>query len=186
MGKCINKGENMIEKSLLMVLYNIGLSTISILSTLWGKFMVLILFIGAYFASIAGMIHIIIALVLVDAVFGITVSVRTKGVGSILSYRLRNTVFKMFFYLFFLVFTFLIEFQITGAECLTPKVVFAVIGGVELWSISANALILHPKFPFLRLFKKYLVNEISKKLDMSADEVKDLLDNDEKDKQDIE
>ena len=181
MGKGINKEENMIEKSLLAVLTNIGLSIISILSTLWGKFIVLILFIGAYFASIAGMVHVIIALVFVDAIFGITVSVKTKGMGSILSGKLRNTLFKMFFYLFFMIFTFLIEFQITGVECITPKIIFAVIGGVELWSISANALILQPQFPFLRLFKKYLVNEIGKKLDISPDEVSDLLDNNGKD-----
>ena len=80
-----------------------------------------------------------------------------------------------------MIFTFLIEFQITGVECITPKIIFAVIGGVELWSISANALILQPQLPFLRLFKKYLVNEIGKKLDMSPDEVSDLLNNNGKD-----
>ena len=171
----IKKEENMVN-NFIAVLINIGASLTSILETLYGKLIVLLVFVGAYFASIAGMVHIMLLLVIVDAVFGIAVSVRTRGVGSILSNRLRNTLYKMFFYLFFLVFTFLVEFQITNAECLTPKLIFALIAGVELWSISANALILNPKFPFLRIFKKYLSKEIGKKLDISPEEVTDLLD----------
>ena len=176
----IYKEENM-AYNILAVLTNIGTSLSSILETLYGRFIVLILFIGAYFASISGMVHIMIALVLVDAFFGIAVSVRTKGIGSIMSNRLRNTLYKMFFYIFFLASIFLIEFQITGIDCLTPKLIFALMSGVELWSISANALILNPKFPFLRVFKKYLSREIGKKLSISPEEVKDLLDNTSKD-----
>lgn len=171
----IYKEDNM-AYNILAVLTNIGTSLSSVLATLYGRFVILIVFLGAYFASISGMVHIMLLLVIVDAVFGITVSIKTKGVGSVLSNRLRNTLYKMFFYLFFLVFTFLVEFQITGIECVTPKLIFALISGVELWSISANALILNPKFPFLRIFKKYLSREISKKLDISPEEVTDLLD----------
>lgn len=45
------------------------------------------------------------------------------------------------------------------------------MSGVELWSIAANALIIQPDFPFLRLFKKFLTAEIGKKLSISASEV---------------
>ena len=171
----IYKEEHMVN-NFIAVLTNIGASLTSVLATLYGKFIVMIVFLGAYFASISGMVHIMIALVIIDAVFGITVSVRTKGVGSILSNRLRSTLYKLFFYLFFLISMFLIEFQITGIDCVTPKLIFALISGVELWSISANALILNPKFPFLRIFKKYLSKEIGKKLDISPEEVTNLLD----------
>ena len=172
----VNKREEyMIENNLLMVLDNIGASIISVLSTLWGHFVVLLMFILGYFSSISNMIHVMSLLVIADAIFGIAVSVRNKGVGSIVSSKLRNTLFKLFFYLFFLVFTFLVEFQITGVECITPKIIFAIISAVELWSIASNALILSPKMPFLRIFKKYLVQEIGKKLDMTANEVEEFL-----------
>lgn len=179
----IYKEENM-AYNILAVLTNIGASLSSILETLYGKLIILLVFVGAYFASIAGMVHIMIALVMVDAFFGIAVTLKKKGVGYIVSSRLRSTLYKMFFYLIFLIFTFLVEFQITGVdcvECVTPKLIFALIAGVELWSISANALILTPNFPFLRIFKKYLAAEISKKLSISPEEVKELLDNTPKD-----
>lgn len=176
----IYKEENM-AYNISAVLTNIGASLTSILATLYGKLIVLLVFVGAYFASIAGMVHIMIALVLVDAFFGIAVTVKKKGVGYIVSSKLRSTLYKMFFYLIFLVFTFLVEFQITGVDCVTPKLIFALIAGVELWSIAANALILTPNFPFLRIFKKYLASEISKKLSISPEEVKELLDNTPKD-----
>ena len=171
----IYKEDNM-AYNILAVLTNIGASLTSVLATLYGRFVVMIVFLGAYFASISGMVHIMIALVLVDAFFGIAVTVKKRGVGSVVSNRLRSTLYKMFFYLLFLVFTFLVEFQITGIECVTPKLIFALIAGVELWSIAANALILTPNLPFLRIFKKYLSREISKKLDISPEDVANLLD----------
>lgn len=177
--KTYKQEENM-ALNMIAVLSNIGVSITSILESVYGKLIVLIVFIGAYFASIAGMIHVMIALVVVDAVFGIAVTVKKKGAGCIISSRLRNTLYKMFFYLLFLVLTFLVEFQITGVDCYTPKIIFAIMAGVELWSISANALILSPDFPFLRMFKKYLSAEISKKLSMTPDEVEDLLDDKKK------
>ena len=171
----IYKEDNMAH-NILAVLANIGASLASVLATLYGRFIVLIVFLGAYFASISGMVHIMLLLVMIDAFFGIAVTVKKKGVGSVVSNRLRSTLYKMFFYLLFLVFTFLVEFQITGIDCITPKIIFALISGVELWSIAANALILTPNLPFLRIFKKYLSREISKKLDISPEEVTDLLD----------
>ena len=172
----IVKKEERMENNLLMVLSNIGTSITALLSTLWGHFVVLLMFILGYFSSIAGLVHVVLALVVIDLVMGISVSVKINGKGSILSSKLRKTIFKMFFYLFFLVFTFLIEFQITGIECITPKIIFAVMASVELWSIASNALILSPNMPFLRIFKKYLAQEISKKLDLSRTEVEEFLD----------
>ena len=171
----IVKKEERMENNLLMVLSNIGTSITALLSTLWGHFVILIMFVLGYFSSIAGLVHVVLALVVIDLIMGISVSVKINGKGSILSSKLRNTVFKLFFYLLFLIFTFLVEFQITGIECITPKIVFAVMAGVELWSIASNALILSPNMPFLRIFKKYLAQEISKKLDMTSGEVENFL-----------
>ena len=172
--------ENMIENNLLIVLSNIGGAITNVLNSMLGKIVVLITFMGAYFASISNLVHVMLALVLFDAIFGISVSIKLNGIGSILSSKLRNTLFKLFFYLLFIMFTFLVEFQITGVECITPKIIFAVMAGVELWSIASNALILSPNMPFLKLFKKFLTLEISKKLDMTRTEVEEFLDDDEK------
>ncbi len=176
----VNKREEyMIENNLLIVLSNLGGAITNVLNSILGRIVVLISFMGAYFASISNLIHVILALVIFDAIFGISVSIKLNGIGSILSSKLRNTLFKLFFYLLFIMLTFLIEFQITGIECFTPKIVFAVMAGVELWSIASNALILSPNMPFLKLFKKFLTLEISKKLDMSRKEVEGFLEDED-------
>ena len=170
-----NKPEVSMIANISAVLSNIGVASIAMITSVWGQVIALILFIGAYFASIAGLVHIIRALVVIDGLLGVTVSVKSFGSNSILSSRLRQSLYKMFFYLLFIIFTFLIEQQIVADSYITSKIIFAVMSGVELWSIAANALILLPKFPFLRLFKKYLSSEIGKKLSLTSQEVEDLL-----------
>lgn len=177
MGITYKKEENdNMNDDLLMVLNNLSGAITSILNSVLGKLMVLLALMLSYFSSIAGLIHIVLALVIIDLIMGVTVSVRVKGKGSILSSKLRNTLFKLFFYLFFIVFTFMIERQVTtDIECFTPKLVFAIISAVELFSIMSNALILNPSMSFLRIFSKYLTRELSKKLGLTVDEVEEFL-----------
>lgn len=164
-------------QTILLVLMNLGETITSILSTIWGKIIILALFIGSIFAPISNLFHIIVALTVLDAIFGINVAIKKGGKGEILSSKLRVTVYKLFFYILFLVFAFFIEAELSTKSYLTTKIIFAIMSGVELWSISANALILLPDIPFLRLFKKYLTAEISKKLNMSNEDVEKLLKN---------
>lgn len=107
-------------------------------------------------------------------IFGVLVTLKTKGKNKIVSSKLRNSLYKGFFYTMFISLTYLVEIQMMDA-CIGPKVAFAVIAAVEMWSISANALILYPNFPFLKLFKKFLAAEIGKKLEIDKDEVEDIL-----------
>lgn len=167
------KGENMLI-NVAMVLLNIWTAVISIFGTIWGKIIIFALFLGSIFGTIAGLIHIVLILTFIDMVFGVLVTLKTKGKNEIVSSKLRNSLYKGFFYVMFISLTFLVETQMMDIN-IGPKVAFAVIAAVEMWSISANALILSPNFPFLRLFKKFLTAEIGKKLEIDKDEVEDIL-----------
>lgn len=167
------KGENMIT-NVAMVLLNIWTAVISIFATIWGKILIFALFLGSIFGTIAGLIHIVLILTTVDMIFGVLVTLKTKGKDEIVSSKLRNSLYKGFFYIMFISLTFLVELQMMDV-CIGPKVAFAVIAAVEMWSISANALILSPDFPFLKLFKRFLTAEISKKLEINKEEVEDIL-----------
>ncbi len=107
-------------------------------------------------------------------VFGVLVTLRKKGKDEIMSSKLRNSLYKAFFYVMFVMLLFLVEKQMVDI-CIAPKAAFGVIAAVEMWSISANALILSPDFPFLKLFKRFLAAEIGKKLEINKDEVEDIL-----------
>ena len=106
--KTMSKQENMIE-GILMVFINIGVSITSLLSSVWGKLLILGLFVGATFASISGLIHIILILTFLDLIFGVLVTIKKKGKDKIMSSKLRNSLYKTFFYLLFIMMVFLIE-----------------------------------------------------------------------------
>ena len=167
------KGENMLI-NVAMVLLNIWTAVISILGTIWGKIVIFTLFLGSIFGTVAGLIHIVLILTTVDMIFGVLVTLKTKGKNEIMSSKLRNSLYKGFFYVMFISLTHLVEMQMMDID-IGPKVAFAVISAVEMWSISANALILNPDLPFLKLFKRFLTAEIGKKLEIDKDEVEDIL-----------
>ena len=167
------KGENMLI-NVAMVLLNIWTAVISILGTIWGKIVIFTLFLGSIFGTVAGLIHIVLILTTVDMIFGVLVTLKTKGKNEIVSSKLRNSLYKGFFYVMFISLTHLVEMQMMDID-IGPKVAFAVISAVEMWSISANALILNPDLPFLKLFKRFLTAEIGKKLEIDKDEVEDIL-----------
>lgn len=168
------KGENMIS-NLIIVLANIWASMAAVVTNIWGVLVAIGIFIGATFSPILGILYITFALVMIDMGFGIAVSTRNRGKGSIESNKIRNSLYKAFFYLMFIVMAFFIEGQIAQEMCFGPKIIFAIVAAVELWSIAANALIIQPNFPFLRLFSVLLESEMAKKLEIETDKVAQIL-----------
>ena len=178
-----SKGENMLE-NISLVWINLIHSIENLLSIFWGKILVVILFILSVFSPISGLIHVTLILVFIDLILGVSVTLKKKGVDEIVSNKLRNTLFKTAFYLGFLMLSFLIEREVAGVDCYVPKLIFSIMGAVELWSIAGNALILSPKMPFLKLLRKYLTSEIAKKMEIDKRDVEETLNNKDEKKKD--
>ena len=83
------------------------------------------------FSTIAGLIHIVLILTAIDMIFGVLVTLKTKGKDEIVSSKLRNSLYKGFFYVMFISLTYLVEIQMMDV-CIGPKVAFAVIAAVEM------------------------------------------------------
>lgn len=130
--------------------------------------------------TIAPLIHLTLIFVFVDMLFGLAVTIYKKGWSHILSCRLRDSLVKAFFYLLIIIGLFAIETVLIDGYALTAKLAFSIIAGTELWSIMANMLILFPNLPALKLLKKYLGNEIAKKLSITNDETDKCLEDGEK------
>jgi len=130
--------------------------------------------------TIAPLIHLTLIFVFVDMLFGLAVTIYKKGWSHILSCRLRDSLIKIFFYLIIIIGLFAIETVLVDGYAITAKLAFSVIAGTELWSIMANMLILFPNLPALKLLKKYLGNEIAKKLLINGDETDKVLEDGEK------
>ena len=153
------------------VVYNIFDRLPNILGTTWGWFMALSLVTADYFAGHTFVIFLVIAVTVMDAVWGIILA--NKRGEFTLSELARQTVAKLAVYgcaLF--VFVGLDKFMGTN---LATSIVGAIIVLVEFWSSCAIMLILFPYIPLLSLLKKVLTGEIAAKLNISESEVEAVL-----------
>ena len=143
----------------------------SALTTIGGWFALVFIFLLDYFAGHSFVVLLVIAVTLLDAVWGIAVSVK-QGKFT-LSELARLTVAKLAVYGCAL-FVFVGLDRITDTT-FSASIIGAAIVLVEFWSSCASMLILYPRFLFLRLMKKALTGEIASKLHISEEEVEDVL-----------
>lgn len=144
---------------------------IAILATAWGWAVASALAIMDYFAGHVFVLFLVVAVTVMDAVWGIILSHRLGYFT--LSELARQTVAKLAVYgcaLF--VFVGLDKFADTTVGA---SVVGAVITLVEFWSSCAIMLCLFPYIPVLKLLKKALTGEIASKLHIPEDEVDSVL-----------
>ena len=140
----------------------------SLFNNILGLGMALFMVIASYLGESAMAFGAVGLAVVLDAMWGIIVAVSQKKF--ILSHLLRETMNKFFIYSTTLGVVLFIERSINQDWYIATRVVCAIATSCELWSICANILIIKPNFPFIKLFKKYLVGEISRKIGISISE----------------
>ena len=142
-----------------------------ILSTLYGWVIGLGLAVVDYFAGHAFIVYLVAAVTLMDAFFGIVVSIKQGRFA--LSELGRLTIDKFVVYgcaLF--VFVGLDRF---AGTTLTASIIGASIVLIEFWSSCASMTILYPQMPFLKLMRHVLLGEIASKLNIQPEEVDEYL-----------
>lgn len=149
----------------------------AILQTVQGWVIALGLFLAEYFfADHATVVWLVLTATLLDAVWGIAVSI-SHGQFT-LSELMRLTVAKIAVYGCALA-VFIGLDKVTGTELSTDIVGGAIIL-CESWSMCASMLIIFPHIAILQLLKKALTGEIATKLRIEPEEVEKVLN--EKDK----
>ena len=144
---------------------------LSILHTVQGWIVAGILFVLDFIAGHELAVGLVVFVTLMDAVWGITVSVKRKKFA--LSELARLTVGKLAVYGCAML-AFIGLDKMIGMT-LTASVIGAAITLVELWSASASMLILFPNFLFLKLLRKALTGEIASKLGIEPWQVEEVL-----------
>lgn len=153
---------------------HIGTKLFSILHTVQGWVIAGLVFLADYIVGHELAVGLVVFVTLMDAAWGITVSVKKKKFA--LSELARLTIGKLAVYgCAMLVF---IGLDRLIGMTLTASVVGAAITLVELWSASASMLILFPNFLFLKLLRKALTGEIASKLGIEPEEVEAVLNED--------
>ena len=143
-----------------------------ILQNLLGWVYLLVLFFIDYFAGHGFIVCLAMAVTLMDAVWGIAVSIRQGQFA--LSELARLTIAKLAVYGCAL--SVFVGLDKVTDSVVTGSIVGAAIVLVEFWSCCASMLILFPHILFLRLRKKALTGEIASKLHISEDDVQSVLD----------
>ena len=146
---------------------HIGTKLLSILHTVVGWIGWLLLLLIDYIAGHELAVGLVVGVTIMDAVWGVTVSIKKKRFA--LSELARLTIGKLAVYGCALL-TFIGLDKVIGLT-LTTSVIGASITLVELWSASASMLILFPNFLFLKLLRKALAGEIAAKLGCTPEEV---------------
>lgn len=108
-----------------------------------------------------------------DLIWGMAAAVKR---GEYILYEaIRDTFTKTFAYGSVLVLILLIEKLTHDGTFIATRVMCVIAASCELWSVCANILIIKTDFPFIRLFRKYLAGEISKKLNITTEEYNELM-----------
>lgn len=145
-----------------------------ILQTAQGWMIALGVFLAEYFfGDHATVVWLVLTATLLDAVWGIAVSV-SHGQFT-LSELMRLTVAKIAVYGCALA-VFIGLDKVTGTELSTDIVGGAIIL-CESWSMCASMLIIFPHIAILQLLKKALIGEIATKLRIPPEEVEEVLNN---------
>lgn len=145
-----------------------------ILQTAQGWMIALGVFLAEYFfGDHATVVWLVLTATLLDAVWGIAVSV-SHGQFT-LSELMRLTIAKIAVYGCALA-VFIGLDKVTGTELSTDIVGGAIIL-CESWSMCASMLIIFPHIAILQLLKKALTGEIATKLRIPPEEVEEVLNN---------
>ena len=150
----------------------------AVFSNAWGWIITLCTAFANFLGDEKTSFLVVFVAILLDLIWGMAAAVK-KG-EYILSEAIRETFTKLLAYGSVLALVLLIEKLTHDGTFIATRVLCVISASCELWSVCANILIVKPGFPFVRLFRKYLAGEISKKLHITAQEYDELMEDRQK------
>lgn len=142
---------------------------LKLLTTYYGWALASLCSLLTFFATERYAFRVVIAAILIDAVFGTWVSVANGRF--MLSKLMRVTLFKFFSYMAALVMVFMVEKLAHDSGFFGVKVVAGWAVACEFWSMSASILIIWPEAAFFKIMRRHLKGEIASKLGTDLDDI---------------
>ena len=147
---------------------SIGIKLGSMLKSIGGTFILLSTWIAEFLGGYELAVWSVVTTVILDLVWGVWARIIIKR---------RETIRKMTAYITALVVFILCEKNIPGDTFFIVSIISTIICATELWSMSANILIVIPNAVFFKLLRPALKSEIASKLHVSEEKVDEILDN---------
>jgi Holin family. len=142
---------------------------LELLSKVYGWLLIVVNSIVAYFLPEIACFAIVGVFILFDLVWGISAALKSGKF--VLSSAFQDTFKKVGIYSFALAGAYLIESLIHENGFVGIKVLAVMASCCELWSMSANMLIVKPNMPFLHIFRLQLKGEIENKTGKNLDHI---------------
>ncbi|MCH5332056.1 MAG: phage holin family protein [Alistipes sp.] len=144
----------------------------NIMNTLCGWVCAVWIFTLNFFAGYESAIIAVVACVTLDTIWGIAAQLK-QGHFAYSELGRNGMLSKWCLYASVLIAFIHIE-NMAGIEShITVVLISSLICLVEIWSMSGSALIINPNMPFLRLFRRVLTGEISRKMDITPEQVEE-------------
>lgn len=135
----------------------------------------LCIFTANLFAGYENATKAVIFAVVADTCWGIAASIK-RGNFALSELGRNGMLSKLLLYASTIIGLIFLERMAGMDSQLTVITICSLICLAELWSMSGSALIVNPRIPFLRIFRKVLTGEIARKMNTTVEEVEKYLD----------
>ena len=156
----------------LITLYALANKLPELLQSVYGVLLVLFGFIVNFFGGYILAISAVLVCVTIDLIWGIKSAHKQKKYTQ--SELIKSTVTKLTAYGTALLVFIFIE-KLIGFNSIPTGTIASIICATELWSTSGNILIVNPDIPFFKILQPALKGEIARKLNISEDDVDNVL-----------
>lgn len=161
------------QKLILSTLTHISLKIVDTFSHLAGWWIAAMAFAATYCGHQLVLIHYVLVCILVDMLWGIAAYIKIHKF--VLSQAIAKTAIKIAAYITIFTLVTMGEHVLNDSWFIASRVTCATLCAAELWSSMGHILVVQPRMPVVKLLRKYLAGEISRKLGIGVEEVNDLL-----------
>jgi len=155
------------------VVENLFFKVKEVLSTVLGWFLMSMTFALTLFGSNTVLIHWVIAVLFIDLGMGCWSSIKLKKFH--ISYALTSTAIKLVMYIIIFCMPLIIDKIIPMDLSMITIAVTILLCSAEFFSVLAHMLIIKPDLAGVKLVRRMLLGEISKKIGCTPDEVESYL-----------
>ena len=166
-----------LDRLIIDVVLSIPQKIYEVLSSVWGVVLSSLVFCATFLGDRFPLIVYIAVAILIDAGWGVATSVKTKKF--IFSKLLSKSAIKIAAYISLYALVALAEKGFTGGDfMLTSSIIASILIAAEIWSTLGHIAIHSPNFVVVKILRKYLIGEMSKKTGIPEDELLKILNDD--------
>jgi len=170
----MNSKETSMDRIFLDVWTSIPMKVYEVLSSVWGIVLSGLVFCGTFLGDRLPILGYIAVAVIIDCFWGVATAIRTEKF--IFSRFIAKSAIKILAYVSIYGLVALLEKVFVNSEFTITSSIFAsILISSELWSILGHIAIAYPDLLVVKLLRKHLKGEMSKKLDISEEELDEIL-----------